>query len=161
MKPICVRDVYDPERSLSILVSADEPLEDVLRCFTQDSSLRGIFVNDETGRLVGVITRTDLLNWTRLRLGTALQDLPRGPDHIIRLAQLVRAGTARDAIHPESKKTAVRLDDPVDRALKLMLQVDLIAIPVVDDGDQIVGDLTLSRVLRHLFDLEEALSDAG
>ncbi len=161
MKPICVRDVYDPECSLSILVSADEPLDDVLRCFAQDSSLRGIFVNDETGQLVGVITRTDLLNWTRLRLGTALQDLPRGPDHIIRLAQLVRAGTARDAIHPDSKKTAVRLDDPVDRALRVMLQVDLIAIPVVNDEDQMIGDLTLSRVLRYLFDLEAAPADPG
>jgi CBS domain-containing protein len=66
----------------------------------------------------------------------------------------VGAGTAQDAIHPDSKKAAVRLDDPVDRALKLMLEVDLIALPVVDDENQIVGDLTLTRVLRYLFDLE-------
>ena len=161
MKPICVKDVYDSERALSILVTADEPLEDVLRCFAQDSSLRGIFVEDEAGKLVGVITRTDLLNWTRLRLGTALRDLPSGPDHIIRLAQLVRAGTAHDAIHPDSKNAAVRPDDPVDRALNLMLQVDLIAVPVVNDDNQIIGDLTLSRVLRYLFDVEAALTDPG
>ena len=159
MNPICVKDVYDPERALSILVSADEPLEDVLRCFTRDSSLRGIFVRDEANQLVGVITRTDLLNWTRLRLGTALKHLPPGPDRVIRLAQLVRAGTARDAVHTDSKQAAVHPDDPVDRALKLMLEVDLIAIPVVDDENQIIGDLTLSRVLRYLFDLESVPTD--
>ena len=159
MKPVCVEDVYDPERALSIVVSADDPLEDVLRCFAHDPSLRGIFVKDEKDQLVGVITRTDLLNWTRLRLGTALRDLPRGPDRILRLAQLVRAGTARDAIHPASKKVAVRFDDPVDRALNLMLEVDVIAIPVVDDENQIIGDLTLSRVLRYLFDLESVPTD--
>jgi len=161
MEPIYVKDVYDPERALSILVSADEPLEDVLCCFAQDSSLRGIFVKDEADQLVGVITRTDLLNWTRLRLGTALGNLPSGPGRIIRLAQLVRAGTAHDAIHPDSSKAAVRLDDPVDRALKLMLQVELIAVPVVDDENQIIGDLTLSRVLHYLFDLGAVLTDPG
>jgi CBS domain-containing protein len=71
----------------------------------------------------------------------------------------VRAGTARDTIHPDSKKAAVRPDDPVDRALKLMLEVDIIAIPVVDDENQIIGDLTLSRVLRYLFDQEAAPND--
>ena len=161
MRPIYVNDVCDPDRALSLLVSADEPLEDVLRCFAQDSSLRSIFVTGEAGQFTGVITRTDLLSWTRLRLGTALRDLPRGPDGIIRLAQLVGAGTAQDAIHPDSKRASVRLDDPVDRALKLMLELDLIAIPVVDDENQIIGDLTLSRVLRYLFDLEAALTDEG
>jgi len=159
MRPIYVKDVCDPDRALSILVSADEPLEDVLRCFAQDSSLRSIFVTGEAGQLTGVITRTDLLNLARLRLGTALRDLPPEPDGIIRLAQLLRAGTAKDAVHLHSNKAAVRPDDPVDRALKLMLEVDIVAIPVVDDDNQIIGDLTLSRVLRYLFDLEAALAD--
>jgi CBS domain-containing protein len=159
VRPIYVKDVCDPGRALSILVSADEPLEDVLRCFAQDSSLRSIFVTGEAGQFTGVITRTDLLNWTRLRLGTALRTPNPEPDSIIRLAQLVGAGTARDAIHPDSKKAAVHLDDPVDRALSLMLEVDIIAIPVVDDENQIMGDLTLSRVLRYLFDLEATPAD--
>jgi CBS domain-containing protein len=153
MKPIYVRDVYDPEGALSVLVEADEPFEEVLLRFAQEASLRGIFVTDEAGQLMGVITRSDLLNWTRLRLGTALQGLARGGDRILRLAQLVRAGTARDAIHPGSQKTAVSPDDPVDHALQVMLQVDLIAIPVVNNAGQIIGDLTLSHILRYLFDL--------
>jgi CBS domain-containing protein len=155
MKPIYVKDVYDPKHRLSVIVRADEPLEDVLRRFAQESWLRGIFVTDKVGHLKGAITRTDLLSWARLRLGTALQGPSLAPDHLLRLAQLVRAATVEDALHPDSQKAAVRPGDPVDHALRLMLQLDLIAIPVVDDEGHILGDLTLSLVLRYLLDLEE------
>ena len=63
---------------------------------------------------------------------------------------------ARDAIHPDSQQAVVQPDDPVDHAVQLMLEHDLIAIPVVDDERRILGDLTLSRVLRHLLDLNNS-----
>jgi CBS domain-containing protein len=157
MKPICVRDVYDPKKRLSVLVRADEPLEDILRRFAQEAWLRGIFVTDEVGRLVGVITRTDLLDWTRLRLGTALGGTGAArPDRVMRLAQLVGAASARDAIRPASQQTAVQLDVSVDRALQLMIEADLITVPVVDNEGCILGDLTLSHILRYLLDLEDS-----
>lgn len=154
MKPVYVRDVYDPKQMLSVLVHADEPLEDVLRRFAREAWLRSIIVTDGAGRLIGVITRTDLLDWARLRLGTALRDTVGKPERVLRLAQLVGASTAQDAIHRGSKQAAVRPDDTVDRALRLMVDGDLIAIPVVDAEEHILGDLTLSRVLSYLLDLE-------
>ena len=36
-----------------------------------------------------------------------------------------------------------------------MLQMDLVAVPVVDDEGRILGDLTLSRALRYLLSLSE------
>jgi CBS domain-containing protein len=155
-KPIRVRDVYDPEQMLAVLVDADEPLEDVLRRFAEEAWLRGVFVIDETEQLVGVITRTDLLDWARLRLGTALRGMAYEPDHLARLGRLVGSAKARDAIHPDSQQAVVQPDDPVDHAVQLMLEQDLIAIPVVDDERRILGDLTLSRVLRHLLDLNNS-----
>lgn len=43
MKPINVKDVCDPMQTLSVIVYADEPLEDVLRRFSEESWMRGIF----------------------------------------------------------------------------------------------------------------------
>ena len=40
MKPINVKDVCDPMQTLSVIVYADEPLEDVLRRFSEESWLR-------------------------------------------------------------------------------------------------------------------------
>jgi CBS-domain-containing membrane protein len=153
-KTISVKDVYDPDCTLSVIVAADAPLEEVLHRFAEECSLRGIFVANEAGQFVGTITRSDLLNWIRLRLGTALQAPAPGPDHILRLARLVRAGTAMDAVNPGSEKAAVRPDDPVDRALQSMCEIDLVAIPVLDDEGRVMGDLTLSHVLRYLLGME-------
>lgn len=151
-KDLCLRDVYDPEYKASVVVPADEPFENVLHRFAEESSLRGIFVTDEAGQLIGTITRSDLLNWVRLRLGTAWRVERRRPDHALQLARLVRTATARDAISPGSEKAAVRLDDPVDFAVRNMLELDLVAIPVIDDEGRVIGDITLSHVLRNLLD---------
>ena len=67
----------------------------------------------------------------------------------------MRAGTAKDVIRPDSQETALRANDPLDRALRLMLEMDLLAVPVVDDEGRILGDLTLSRVLRYILSLSE------
>lgn len=155
MSSILVREVYDPQGAFSLLVPSEAPLEGVLRCFAQETCLRSLFVTAPDGRLVGVITRSDLLHWARLRLGTALRGVAGETETILRLVQLLRASTAGDAIHPGSDKVAVRLDDPLDLALQRMLQADLIAIPVVDDEGRVVGDLTFSRVVRYVLDMEE------
>ena len=155
MTSILVREVYDPQGTFSLLVQSDEPLEEVLRRFAQETCLRSLFVTAPDGQLVGVITRADLLHWARLRLGTALRGVAGEPETILRLVQLLRASTAGDAVHPESDQVAVRLDAPLDLALQRMLQADLIAIPVVDDEGRVVGDLTFSRVLRYVLDMEK------
>ena len=153
MRSVKVRDLCDPHRSQSVIVHGDDPLEDVLRRFAQETALRGIFVEDDEGRLLGVITRGDVLEWARLRLGTAFRGPNLDPDRIVRLSQLVRASLARDAIHPDSQKAAVQLEDPLDEALRTMLEIDLISLPVVDDAGRIVGEVTVSGVLRMLLDV--------
>jgi CBS domain-containing protein len=155
MKLIYVKDVYTPDSMLSAVVHADEPLEEVIRRFAQEAWLRGIFVTNGSGQLLGVINRMDLLDWAQLRLGTVLRDTTGKPERVLRLIQLLMAAKASQAVHPGSQQASVRLDDQVDRALALMLQVDLIAIPVVDNTGYILGDLTLSQVLRYLLVAEK------
>ena len=150
--PPLVSDVCGRGQELAIITRADESLEQVLRRFAEVPWLRGIFVTDDNGRYLGVITRVDLLYWTRLRLGTALRGSVKEPGSLARLVALLRAATAHEAVSPGSQQAAVRLSDPVDTALDLMLQTDLVAIPVLDDGGRIIGEITLSHVLRFLLD---------
>lgn len=152
MQPVTIRNLCDPDRSHSVIVRGGDPLDDVLRRFSQEVAPRGIFVVDDAGRLAGVITRRDILEWTRLRLGSALRGPGLTTERILRLAQLVRASTARDAIHPGSEGAGVRLDDHLDEALQKMLSVDLISLPVVDEAGHIIGEVAISAVLRMLLD---------
>ncbi len=102
-----------------------------------------------------MITRRDLLLCAQVRLGTALSGPSHSRNRLLRLAELMRAGTAKDTIRPDSQEAAVQADDLLDRALRLMLEMDLLAVPVVDDEGRILGDLTLSGVLRYILSLSE------
>jgi predicted transcriptional regulator len=48
---------------------ADDEFSQVIKNFAQHIELRGMFVLDQDDRFLGVITRTDLLDWTRAILG--------------------------------------------------------------------------------------------
>ena len=45
MTPV-VKDAYDPDHSLSLVVQADECLADVLKRFTDESWVKGLFVGN-------------------------------------------------------------------------------------------------------------------
>lgn len=158
MEPIKVKDVYQAAGTAAVVVEESCCLEQILQRFSHEAELRSIFVTDASGRLTGVITRRDLLYWTRLRLGVALKGLTT-TDSILRLAQLVRADTAKDIIRAGGEKVSVHPDDPLEQALQLMLYADIIALPVVDEEGKILGDLTLSDLLRHLLEPEEKQGD--
>ncbi len=147
---VTVGDVYDRERKASVVVGPDERMEDALRQFAEHPALRGIFVCDENGRFLGAVTRSDLLHWARLRLAPALGGPTVPRERIVRLAQLLHASTVSDVIHPGSRETGVRPDEPLDRALRSMLMDDIVAIPVVDAEGRILGDLSLAQVMRYL-----------
>ena len=157
MRLMTVAHLCDPDRPQSVIVQGDDPLEAVLRSFSQEIAPRSIFVVDAEQRLIGVITRSDVLDWIRLRLGTAIRGPGLTSDRVLRLAQLVRASTARDAIHADSQSAYVGLQDPLDEALRKMLTIDLIALPVIDHAGRIVGEVAISNVLRNLLDASDEI----
>jgi len=74
----------------------------------------------------------------------------------IRLATPIKASLVGDILRPESKDASVQIDDTLAYALKVMVEKDLIVLPVVDVNQQIIGCLRLSEVLN--FALNESYS---
>ncbi len=70
------------------------------------------------------------------------------PDKTIRLGNLIDASVAGDVLRPETKQAAVLVDDTLAQALSIMLESDLIVLPVIDETQQIIGSLTLSELLN-------------
>ncbi|MBI4258287.1 MAG: CBS domain-containing protein [Thaumarchaeota archaeon] len=96
-------------------------------------------MTDNKGKLVGVVTRIDLVNLAKFKLGADLS--------IDALRKFLLASSVRDVIHPYSWKSGVTPEDSIIRALDIIIQHDLIDIPVIDKKGRILGDLKLSEVL--------------
>lgn len=141
-----VRDVFDSTKMDSLIVNENETLEKTVARFAERPPLRGIFLVDEGMQLKGVVTRADLLNVIKLKLGKDLGGLPLR----IFLLKSIRDVKIKNITSMLSRKAYVKLDDPMERVLELMINMDLITIPVIDDENNIAGDLKLSEILLKL-----------
>lgn len=129
-----------------MIVDHREPLGEVIRRFTRRPELRGIFLVDGERKFVGVITRTDLLDFVKVQLGKSLRHRPL---RTLKLRSLYDTA-AKDVVHKGSSAAYVRPDDNVAKALDLMTKHDLITVPVVDARGRVMGDLTLLEILSKL-----------
>jgi CBS domain-containing protein len=150
LQRLTVKDAYHKDLVPSLIVGPDEDFSDVVLRFAGRPVTRGIFVADDEGRLMGVITRTDLLDWARVKLGAVLQAPVPNKDKTLRLASLMHAATAGQVMHPDSDRAAVKASDSLAHALGLMIELDLTVLPVIDDDKRIVEDLKLDEILARI-----------
>ena len=148
LKTIKVKEAFclDPEDP--ILLKVNDEFGQVIKNFAAHVELRGIFVMDQDDHFLGVITRSDLLDWTRAKLGQVLLRPLTDLNKTIRLVTLVSAERVGDILRPETKTAAVQEEDTLDTALKIMLDTDLIVLPVVDASNHVIGRLRLSELLN-------------
>jgi CBS-domain-containing membrane protein len=150
LQKLTVRDAYDFDPHLSLIVGPDEDFVDIIQRFANLPELRGIFVADSEQRLLGVITRTDLLDWARMKLSPLSQVFSPRQEKTFRLISLIHASTAGQVMHPDSHRAAVKPDDSLAHALRLMIELDLVVLPVVDEANRIVEDLKLSELMARV-----------
>ncbi len=157
LKKLTVRDAYNFDPHPSLIVGPDEDFAETIQHFANLPELRGIFVADSEKRLLGVITRRDLLAWARVKIGSPEEIISSSPkvEEAIRLINLLHASTVGQFMHPDSHRSAVKPDDSLAYALRLMIELDLIVLPVVDEANRIVEDLKLSELLARAIQEDE------
>ena len=148
LQKLTVKDAYQLVDEDPILVRLTDEFSQVINNFVHHAELRGVFVVDDDNRFSGVITRTDLLDWARVKLGAVLLKPLTDTDKTIRLITLIGASTVGDALRPDTKKAAVLANDTLAHALRMMIEADLILLPVIDESQHIIGSLTLSELLN-------------
>ncbi len=157
-----IGDVYTMDRRPSLLVGPDERFTAVVRRFAERPEMRGIFVVGEKDRLIGVITRRDLLDWARVQLGEATYSTEEAwLAEDVRLTALMRAITAGEVMRPGSEAAAVRPSDTLAEALRRMIAHDLICLPVVDEQGRVLGDLKLTEVLACALEANSQADEAS
>ncbi len=150
LRRLTVKDAYHLDLIPSLIVGPDEDFTEVVRRFAERPVTRGIFVSDEQKYLLGVITRTDLLDWARVKMGAVLQAPILNREKTLRMASLMHASTAGQVMHPDSHRAGVKADDSLAHALRLMIELDLHVLPVIDEEKRIVEDLKLDEILARL-----------
>lgn len=147
LQKMTVNDLYLKGMSPPIIVQSEKNLTRVIKKFTEFPEARGIVVVDEDNKLLGVFTRRDLLDWARVKVGINSDAGKLWLAEETRLLKIIMSFTAGDLISPESSRAWVGLKDSLSQALQLMVDLDLICLPVLDDDEQIIGDLKFMDIL--------------
>ncbi len=148
LQKLTVKDAYQLVDEDPVLVKLTDEFSQVIHNFAQHSELRGVFVVDDDSCFLGVITRTDLLDWASVKLGAFTLRPLTDMNKTIRLVSLINTSTAGDVLRQETKKAAVFIHDTLAHALRMMIDVDLIVLPVLDESQHIIGGLMLSELLN-------------
>jgi CBS-domain-containing membrane protein len=156
LQDLHVKDAYRLNDEVPIVVRLEDEIDHVIENFAHHSELSGIFVVEEEGRFAGVITRTDLLDWTRVKVGAALMSPLQDRSKALRLISLIHASIVSDILRQGTKQAVVTPDDTLARALRRMIEADLVILPVIDEEQHIIGSLTLSELLSRVLGENQA-----
>jgi CBS domain-containing protein len=127
MSPETVRDAMVPEPTT---LAAGASAQEAGRCFAETGEVRAIFVTEDGGRLLGVVTRKTLVR------------------------EVVAAGldpavvTLREIAEPPNFTLDAALE--LDGAFRFLEEHDLERVPVVEEDGRLVGVLSRAVVRRRL-----------
>jgi CBS domain-containing protein len=122
-----VRDAMVPEPTT---LAAGASAQDAGRSFADSGDVRAIFVTDDDGRLLGVVTRKTLVR------EVVAEGLEPG------------AVTLREIAEPPNFTLDAGLE--LDEAFRFLEEEDLERVPVVEDDGRLVGVLSRAVVQRRL-----------
>ncbi len=111
------------------MLTASASAQEAGRLFAEYPEMRAVFVTDEGGTLIGVITRKTLVN------------------EIVAVGLDPRAAVLRDIAEPPHYTLDASL--PLEDGFRVLEELDLERVPVVEDG-RLVGVLSRAVVQRRL-----------
>ena len=136
VNPETVRDATVPEPTT---LAAGASAQEAGRCFADNGEVRAIFVTEDDGRLLGVLTRKTLVR----------EVVAEGLDP--------RSVMLREIAEPPNFTLDAGLE--LDAAFHVLEEQDLERVPVVEEGGRLVGVLSRAVVQRRLAEDEPPESE--
>ncbi len=129
-----------------ISVSPDAPINDVLAMFKKEHIRRAPVMKD--GKLVGIVTETDLLNASPSSVTTL---------SIWEMNYLISKVKIKDVM--SRKVITVRSDSPIEETARIMADKKIGGVPVVNEG-KVVGIITETDLFKIFLELMGARQKA-
>ena len=135
-----VRDAMVPEPTT---LGAGSSAQEAGRCFADNVEVRAIFVTEDGGQLLGVVTRKTLVR------------------EVVAVGLEPQSVTLREIAEPPN--FTLEADLGLESAFRLLEERDLERVPVVEEGGRLVGVLSRAVVQRRLAEDEppQDVLDAG
>jgi CBS domain-containing protein len=127
MSPETVRDAMVPEPTT---LAASASAQEAGRCFADSGEVRAIFVTEEGGGLLGVVTRKTLVR------------------EVVAAGLEPSAVSLREIAEPPNFTLDAGLE--LEGAFRFLEEHDLERVPVVEEGGRLVGVLSRAVVQRRL-----------
>ncbi|MFH1327359.1 MAG: CBS domain-containing protein [Candidatus Bathyarchaeota archaeon] len=143
MVVLMVKKFYNRRLMDSIIVDVSEPLDKTIRRLYKNPRLKGVFLVTPENKLYGTVTRHDLLGFLRTQLGSS----PWSTDKIV---AILKKAQAKEVVHKFSYAASLTPETSIDEALKAMVMLDLVDMPVVDKQRKIIGEITLTMILSGM-----------
>ncbi|MFA9557517.1 CBS domain-containing protein [Evansella sp. AB-rgal1] len=140
-----VEEVYKKISKSPSLILDTFPTKDIGKEFQQMNPVkRSIYVIDQTGKLMGIITIRDLLKSISIQKNLTNSSSFKKSSIYYSVAE---NSFARDIMR---SPIFVMLDDPLEVALQRMIQHGIEDIPVIDKANKVIGDLNAYEMITEL-----------
>lgn len=128
-------------------IREDDSISEAVAKIAEDRETIIACVVDADDRLVGIITPKRVLKTLAVRtFETIRYSLFLGPGM---LHSLITAKQVKDIMNAP---VSVRPEDNIDRAIELMLEIDILEVPVVDNSGLLLGVINYNDVISSVGD---------
>lgn len=141
-----MRDLSTPV-SRYVLVKENDSIVDFFEALLRTHDAEVGFVVDDQGRLRGIVTPIQLMNFCKVRLASGAEEMSSGE-----LIKYLDAKEVKDIMLPA---VSVRPEDTIRIALSLMIRHGLEAMPITDKDGKVLGDIDFMEIINY--SLEKAL----
>jgi CBS domain-containing protein len=138
MSPETVRDAMVPEPTT---LAADASAQEAGQCFADNGEIRAVFVTEDGGGLLGVVTRKTLVR------------------EVVAAGREPAAVSLREIAEPPNFTLDAGLE--LEGAFRFLEEQDLERVPVVEEGGRLVGVLSRAVVQRRLAEDEPPEAEPG
>ncbi len=147
-----IRDYAVLGHKRPLTMKMDESVENVIKTFARFPDLRGIFIVNNHDEFFGVITRFELLQWIKFKI-VAINEIDYEWKLVHDIKKYVLPTQASELINRNSAQAYLTMDDPIEKALRLMTENNLIDLPIIDHDGKIIGDIKLSDLLNKIINV--------
>lgn len=126
------------------VVREETPIIQVLEMLVKDPLTHVVYVVDGTGKLKGVIGDKEVLQWLAFQ---AEGKVPKGLSYFDKTVDTLIFAMGTQARHFMGPSKAVKTKDNLVNALDTMLASGQEELPVVDNNNVVIGDLSCLEVI--------------
>lgn len=139
-----VKDFLDSCGEEPSTVRWGDPISKMIESLVEHPTSRAVYVLDEDGKLLGMISFRDIIRLTNAKLGIRGRDVS-GSLQYLREAQ-------KDRVDEMMRQPiTVKLSTPLCDALQKMEDVKMNNLPVVDEDGKLVGELSGLKILHLVY----------